>query len=551
MDATSSSSNASAQPNQAPPTAADSSSRTSQTPQFLLHTTHGSTNNPLSMGGGGDGGDEAAGGRSGGGRKQAYNPLGDEDPQRKRSASDAFQDLGPPLTSEGNARRVRSGGSISRRDFGDRSDLGPSASADLWYRDQSQLHTGAGDSLPMYGHPLQQYSTLRVSPGTTTFRASGHAAPEHDTFHRMDLRALSQPNYPPQQRQSFPSMYSTYSAAGESSSNLLYGTDYGAAQQRQAAVLPSYRDMQRGAEALRPDPLAGLAKQPTISDITHTSTTWTRPESSTSVLPPGEIPDLDAVRRVKGLRHFSKCVADKVKKKGATTYNEVADELVEEFTTQARNADAFDHKNIRRRVYDALNVLMAMGVIVKDRKDIRWTGVPTKTSFEDDIEALKTRNAELTAQTELERKALAETTRKHRLFKALVQRNSKLPPQPPQPTPSQPTNISTPSSPIIRLPFLLVCSNKAATVEHEITQKNKSCVVRVNGPSLLLEDVDIIARVLSAGSVGGTTPKMATGERREAVSLQVPGGSRGEYTRASIQFPKPAEAVESGDGGNI
>lgn len=34
-------------------------------------------------------------------------------------------------------------------------------------------------------------------------------------------------------------------------------------------------------------------------------------------------------------------------------------------------------KNIRRRVYDALNVLMALEIITKEnKKDIRWKGFP-------------------------------------------------------------------------------------------------------------------------------------------------------------------------------
>ena len=41
-----------------------------------------------------------------------------------------------------------------------------------------------------------------------------------------------------------------------------------------------------------------------------------------------------------------------------------------------------DHKNIRRRVYDALNVLMAMNIISKEKKEIRWLGLPTNSAQE-------------------------------------------------------------------------------------------------------------------------------------------------------------------------
>ena len=47
----------------------------------------------------------------------------------------------------------------------------------------------------------------------------------------------------------------------------------------------------------------------------------------------------------------------------------------------------YDEKNIRRRVYDALNVLMAMEIISKDKKEIQWRGLP-KISV-NDIEELK------------------------------------------------------------------------------------------------------------------------------------------------------------------
>ncbi|KAI8097315.1 E2F/DP family winged-helix DNA-binding domain-containing protein [Halteromyces radiatus] len=81
-------------------------------------------------------------------------------------------------------------------------------------------------------------------------------------------------------------------------------------------------------------------------------------------------------RATKGLRHFSKQVCDKVKEHGVTTYDQVVQELTSDLTKSATFCQ-FDQKNIRRRVYDALNVLMAMNIIVKDKKEIKWLGIPS------------------------------------------------------------------------------------------------------------------------------------------------------------------------------
>ena len=69
-------------------------------------------------------------------------------------------------------------------------------------------------------------------------------------------------------------------------------------------------------------------------------------------------------------------VCEKVEQKARTTYNEVADELVAEFAIEAAEGltpqdQQYDEKNIRRRVY-ALNVLMAMDIITKEKKSIMW-----------------------------------------------------------------------------------------------------------------------------------------------------------------------------------
>ena len=53
----------------------------------------------------------------------------------------------------------------------------------------------------------------------------------------------------------------------------------------------------------------------------------------------------------------------------------------------SRQGTTYDEKNIRRRVYDALNVLMAMDIITKDRKEISWRGLPSNSK--DELEALR------------------------------------------------------------------------------------------------------------------------------------------------------------------
>jgi hypothetical protein len=72
--------------------------------------------------------------------------------------------------------------------------------------------------------------------------------------------------------------------------------------------------------------------------------------------------------------------------KPVTTYNEVADELVQEYCDYSSETVvpsgstldywSYDQKNVRRRVYDALNVFRAMNIISKEKKEIKWFGLP-------------------------------------------------------------------------------------------------------------------------------------------------------------------------------
>jgi len=124
---------------------------------------------------------------------------------------------------------------------------------------------------------------------------------------------------------------------------------------------------------------------------------------------PASVPP--AVVGRKGLRHFairvSKKVQEKTRANSSTTYIEIADELIAEEKDSNSNSNSnnnmhvtIDEKNIRRRVYDSLNVLIALGAIRRtlstdtsgttcngastgistsgDKKCIRWVGLQSE-----------------------------------------------------------------------------------------------------------------------------------------------------------------------------
>lgn len=118
----------------------------------------------------------------------------------------------------------------------------------------------------------------------------------------------------------------------------------------------------------------------------------------------------------KGLRHFSKLVSDKVAERGVTTYNEVADELAADIRASKKQRHGYDQKNIRRRVYDALNVLMAMDIIAKDKKEIRWLGIPACFQQSNDDNDDNSKRQQL-----LEQQIKYEEERQAQLFESMQQ----------------------------------------------------------------------------------------------------------------------------------
>ncbi|KAI9583136.1 transcription factor Dp [Glossina fuscipes] len=186
----------------------------------------------------------------------------------------------------------------------------------------------------------------------------------------------------------------------------------------------------------------------------------------------------------KGLRHFSLKVCEKVKVKGTTTYNEVADELVaEEIQNNSFDSSNCDQKNIRRRVYDALNVLMALQIISKDKKEIRWIGLPSNTV--EQCSLMEKENEERRERIKQKHQQLRELLLQLVSFKSLIERNKEAERQGIIPTPNS----------SIQLPFIIVNTHKSTKINCSVTNDKSEYIFKFDDKFEMHDDAEVLKRM--------------------------------------------------------
>eukprot|EP00742_Colponemidia_sp_Colp-10_P007213 GILJ01007753.1.p1 GENE.GILJ01007753.1~~GILJ01007753.1.p1 ORF type:complete len:298 (-),score=58.67 GILJ01007753.1:171-1064(-) len=189
----------------------------------------------------------------------------------------------------------------------------------------------------------------------------------------------------------------------------------------------------------------------------------------------------------KGLRHFSMKVCEKVQQKTRTTYVEVADELVAEFAKESLASPVADQahndKNIRRRVYDALNVLMAMDIITKEKKEIKWRGLPAATAATStkDLESLLREKAARQEAIEKKKMHLQELVVQQLSLRRLIQRNA--------------LKGATPEESKIQLPFIVVNTSKSTIIECQMSEDRADIFFNFSLPFEIHDDNEILKRM--------------------------------------------------------
>jgi len=181
----------------------------------------------------------------------------------------------------------------------------------------------------------------------------------------------------------------------------------------------------------------------------------------------------------KGLRHFSLKVCQKVESKKNTTYNQVADELVEEYNNNEDSSSPVDQKNIRRRVYDALNVLMAMGIISKEKKDIQWIGLPTNAKQE--LESMEEEKQQRIERIKKKKATLDDVLLQQNVYQSLLKRNTK--------------SEFADSDSKIAVPFIIVNTESHTVIECEVSDDRTAYFFNFSLPFEIHDDSEILKRM--------------------------------------------------------
>eukprot|EP00656_Telonema_subtile_P043604 TRINITY_DN4994_c0_g1_i4.p1 TRINITY_DN4994_c0_g1~~TRINITY_DN4994_c0_g1_i4.p1 ORF type:complete len:372 (-),score=58.72 TRINITY_DN4994_c0_g1_i4:25-1140(-) len=196
--------------------------------------------------------------------------------------------------------------------------------------------------------------------------------------------------------------------------------------------------------------------------------------------PPKRPKDVAVDKASKGLRHLSLRVCQKVEHKGRTTYGEVADELVSEILGESAEEDqSFDEKNIRRRVYDALNVLLAMDMIMKDKKEISWIGLPSHTQV--GLDSIRARKEDKIESINRKRARHAELCEQMAAYKRVIRRNTQQGP--------------VAEEKRIHMPFIVVKTSKQNNIDCEVTEDYQEIFFNFSSDFEILNDMEILKKM--------------------------------------------------------
>lgn len=263
----------------------------------------------------------------------------------------------------------------------------------------------------------------------------------------------------------------------------------------------------------------------------------------------------------------------------SSSYTNVADELVADALARLRSESLpfTQHdvdKNIRRRVYDALNVLASMGFVTRSGKHVAWKGVdgfmrhvglrmsehiscqcavgvltcPQHRCARSELQRRREERDAIRRVVEEKRRRLRELRGQEACLQRIVTRNAARDLH--RVTTRSDVSLTDgleyvrPDSNHVDLPFVMVSAASCTSIEMEMDEHKEEAVFRFNGPFCLHDGYSIVGRVceeegrgsgdgLAGSAKGGTWRLLYNGHESMLGSA-----GKSEAFRATCQVPK-------------
>jgi len=202
------------------------------------------------------------------------------------------------------------------------------------------------------------------------------------------------------------------------------------------------------------------------------ATMYFTPNSLNST-PFSEDSDFGTPRCFRGLKHLTTLVKHIVCKRQPTSFKEVAVNLIDELIVTEGAERIKEEKNVRRRVYDAMNVLIAAGVLERDGKSVTW-----KDEWDAvEIEEIRVELEKKRRKVDEKREKFKEVLNKYLAIQHLMNRNAqgKL-------------------TPAVHFPFIAVSTEDSSKNSMSI-KVNKTCSnlqLKVKKPISMFGDMDVL-----------------------------------------------------------
>ncbi|KAK0407539.1 hypothetical protein QR680_019252 [Steinernema hermaphroditum] len=239
--------------------------------------------------------------------------------------------------------------------------------------------------------------------------------------------------------------------------------------------------------------------------------------------------------KLKGLKYFSKVVLKLLEEKKEATYSEISQELVKihfDGMPDLKNGeDLRTARNIERRAYDALNVLIAADLISRDNKTLRFIGNPSVNS-EKEVRKLSENLIKRREEVNRKKEELRNLVCQMVSYKTLVERNRAL-----EHVYGRPRSGS-----IIHSPTIFITTNKYTNVDVAVAEDKSEYLFQFDGPFELHDDVDLMKRI---GLARGMENEHVSLENIEKIKSYVPEALRPFINEIVNTNQWPGEAFQA------